>query len=105
MNVQVLGAAMHVQAATRTWQLAWPFHTQTVMHDVHVQARKADGNKDTERFITARGTQQMWRIGWSFYAGAVSALRMGLIGQAASRHCLSLGLFKACLPQTSVHMS
>jgi hypothetical protein len=73
------------------------------MHVVHVQARKADGNKDTERFITARGTQQMWRIGWSFYAGAVSVLRLGLIGQAASPHCLSLGSFKACLPQASVH--
>jgi len=38
-----------------------------------LQSRKADGNKDTEKFITARGTQHMWRIGWSFYAGAVGA--------------------------------
>lgn len=42
-------------------------------HTYWLQARKADGNKDTEKFITARGTQQMWRIGWSFYAGAVGA--------------------------------
>lgn len=31
------------------------------------------GNKDTEGFCTARGTQSFWRIGWSFYAGAVGS--------------------------------
>eukprot|EP00775_Hariotina_reticulata_P013392 gene13392-13519_t len=30
-------------------------------------------NKDTEAFVTARGSQNIWRIGWSFYAGAVGA--------------------------------
>jgi Na+/proline symporter len=28
-------------------------------------------SKTTENFITARGSQPWWRIGWSFYAGAV----------------------------------
>lgn len=28
---------------------------------------------DTETFITARNTQGRWRIGWSFFAGAVGA--------------------------------
>ncbi len=28
---------------------------------------------DTETFITGRHTQNQWRIGWSFYAGAVGA--------------------------------
>lgn len=36
-------------------------------------SRKQCGNEDTEAFITARGTQSVWRIGWSFYAGAVGA--------------------------------
>ncbi|WIA37348.1 hypothetical protein OEZ86_014277 [Tetradesmus obliquus] len=31
------------------------------------------GKQSTEDFITARGTQNIWRIGWSFYAGAVGA--------------------------------
>eukprot|EP00878_Enallax_costatus_P021762 GHUV01023054.1.p1 GENE.GHUV01023054.1~~GHUV01023054.1.p1 ORF type:complete len:367 (+),score=79.14 GHUV01023054.1:307-1407(+) len=35
--------------------------------------RKHSGNEDTEAFITARNTQSVWRIGWSFYAGAVGA--------------------------------
>jgi len=30
-------------------------------------------NTDTEAFLTARGTQSIWRVGWSFYAGAVGA--------------------------------
>jgi len=34
---------------------------------------KHQKNRDTEDFITARGTQNIWRIGWSFYAGAVGA--------------------------------
>jgi Na+/proline symporter len=29
--------------------------------------------KDTEAFTTARGTQSLWRIGWSFFCGAVGA--------------------------------
>lgn len=35
--------------------------------------RRHSGNEDTEAFITARNTQSVWRIGWSFYAGAVGA--------------------------------
>lgn len=35
--------------------------------------RKMAGKQSTEDFITARGTQNIWRIGWSFYAGAVGA--------------------------------
>lgn len=35
--------------------------------------RKMAGQQSTEDFITARGTQSIWRIGWSFYAGAVGA--------------------------------
>ncbi|KAF6255134.1 hypothetical protein COO60DRAFT_1536931 [Scenedesmus sp. NREL 46B-D3] len=35
--------------------------------------RKMAGKQSTEDFITARGTQNVWRIGWSFYAGAVGA--------------------------------
>jgi hypothetical protein len=35
---------------------------------------KRHGDKvDTEMFLTARGTQSLWRIGWSFYAGAIGA--------------------------------
>lgn len=34
---------------------------------------KKHANKDTEDFVTARATQNMWRIGWSFYAGAVGS--------------------------------
>ncbi|KIZ00337.1 hypothetical protein MNEG_7622, partial [Monoraphidium neglectum] len=26
---------------------------------------------DTEGFTTARGTQSLWRIGWSFFCGAI----------------------------------
>lgn len=29
--------------------------------------------QDTESFLTARGTQSLWRIGWSFFCGAVGA--------------------------------
>jgi hypothetical protein len=37
------------------------------------RSRRKAGNKDTEDFVTARGTQSLWRIGWSFYAGAVGS--------------------------------
>ncbi|KAF8065845.1 OCT4 [Scenedesmus sp. PABB004] len=35
--------------------------------------RHAAAATDTELFLTARGTQSVWRIGWSFFAGAVGA--------------------------------
>ena len=37
------------------------------------RTKKKSGNKDTEDFVTARGTQSAWRIAWSFYAGAVGS--------------------------------
>ncbi|KAF8059372.1 Selenoo [Scenedesmus sp. PABB004] len=41
-------------------------------------------NKDTEDFVTARSTQSMWRIGWSFYAGAVGSWAIVTPSQYAS---------------------
>jgi hypothetical protein len=35
--------------------------------------KRRSHNRNTEDFITARATQSFWRIGWSFYAGAVGS--------------------------------
>jgi hypothetical protein len=35
--------------------------------------KKQERNQGTEDFVTARGSQSMLRIGWSFYAGAVGS--------------------------------
>lgn len=35
--------------------------------------KKQSRNQGTEDFVTARGSQSMLRIGWSFYAGAVGS--------------------------------
>ena len=38
-----------------------------------LRQRRAAKAVDTEEFVTARGSCSFWRIGWSFYAGAVGA--------------------------------
>ena len=38
-----------------------------------LRQKRANKAVDTEEFVTARGTCSFWRIGWSFYAGAVGA--------------------------------
>lgn len=51
-----------------------PPPAQPVDHLPHLRrSHKQAGNKDTEGFVTARGTQSVWRIAWSFYAGAVGS--------------------------------
>jgi hypothetical protein len=42
-------------------------------------------NKDTEDFITARTSQNMWRVGWSFFAGGLGATAIITPSQARSR--------------------
>lgn len=61
---------MLFKAACRQWW--WLCSCQGAVCDV-CRSKRCSGNKDTEDFVTARGTQSAWRIGWSFYAGAVGS--------------------------------
>jgi hypothetical protein len=40
---------------------------------------------DTEAFTTARGTQSLWRIGWSFFCGAVGGCFGGAEGKGSHK--------------------
>jgi hypothetical protein len=60
--------------------------------------RKMAGKQSTEDFITARGTQNIWRIGWSFYAGAVGA--WVIVAPSQVRHSL-LGRSSCCIRDCS----
>eukprot|EP00775_Hariotina_reticulata_P009783 gene9783-9941_t len=57
----VVGSFVALSFAVYAWTYAWWWSNRRHL------------NKDTEEFITARGTQSFWRIGWSFYAGAVGS--------------------------------
>uniref|UniRef100_A0A383WE19 Uncharacterized protein n=1 Tax=Tetradesmus obliquus TaxID=3088 RepID=A0A383WE19_TETOB len=46
--------------------------------------KKQSRNQGTEDFVTARGSQSMLRIGWSFYAGAVGSWAIVTPSQYAS---------------------
>jgi hypothetical protein len=60
--------------------------------------RRMAGKQSTEDFITARGTQNIWRIGWSFYAGAVGA--WVIVAPSQVRHCLLSGT-SCCIKDSS----
>jgi len=54
------------------------------------RTKRKSGNKDTEDFVTARGTQSAWRIAWSFYAGAVGS--WVIVTPVSFEHLSSTGL-------------
>lgn len=52
-------------------------------------SHKRNANQDTEDFVTARASQNMWRIGWSFYAGSVGS--WVIVTPSQVRKCAAVG--------------
>jgi hypothetical protein len=48
------------------------------------RTRRHGQTKNTEEFVTARKTQGIWRIGWSFMAGVMGAWLISAPGSFAS---------------------
>jgi hypothetical protein len=57
--------------------------------------KKQERNQGTEDFVTARASQSMFRIGWSFYAGAVGSWAIVTPSQVCKlvrKHYIACGL-------------
>lgn len=55
--------------------------------------KKQARNQGTEDFVTARASQSMFRIGWSFYAGAVGSWAIVTPSQVSRRAASSATVF------------